>query len=123
MLLQEIYKGVCADYCTNGKFFRKGHRISVECRMPTRIGHLKIKYDHNTYPSIPILGKDISCACRCIGHNTWSNSGIARSRGLRPSYSLCKKKIVRIREKLQHHIKRRLIHGICTSEVQELLTG
>jgi hypothetical protein len=27
------------------------------------------------------LGKDISCACRCINHNTWSYSGAARRAG------------------------------------------
>jgi hypothetical protein len=30
MLLQEVYKGVCADYCTNGKIVKEGHQISVE---------------------------------------------------------------------------------------------
>ena len=27
---------------------------------------------------------------RCINHNTWNNSGVARSRGFGPPYSICK---------------------------------
>jgi hypothetical protein len=41
---------------------------------------------------------------------------------LRPTYILSKHKIVRIREKLQHHRKIRISHGICTTEVWALLT-
>jgi hypothetical protein len=41
---------------------------------------------------------------------------------LRPTYILSKHKIVRIREKLQHHRKIRIGHGICTTEVWALLT-
>jgi hypothetical protein len=37
----EVYKGVCADYCTNGKIVKKGHRISVEQGLSARIGHFK----------------------------------------------------------------------------------
>jgi hypothetical protein len=85
-----------------------------------RVGQLKIKYGHNTYPSITRLGKDISCACRCINHNIWSSSRASKSRGIRPSYSLWKQKIVRIKAELQHHGKRRLSHGICTLEVHAL---
>jgi len=36
---------------------------------------------------------------------------------LRPTYILSKHKIVRIREKLQHHRKISISHGICTTEV------
>jgi hypothetical protein len=58
-LLQEVYKGVCTDYCTHGKCFKQGHQISVECGLLIRIRHLKIKDGHNPYPSIPRMGKEI----------------------------------------------------------------
>jgi hypothetical protein len=60
------------------------------------IGYLKGEDGENTYISVPKLGKYISCACICINNNTWRNYGIARSRGLRSSYSLCKKEVIRI---------------------------
>jgi hypothetical protein len=91
--------------------------------MSTRVGYLKRKNGHITYPNIPIIGKYISCACICINYNTWSNSGIARNRGFGPSYSICKHKIVKIRDGLQYYIKRRASYGVCTSKVQKLLTG
>jgi hypothetical protein len=70
----------------------------------------------------PGLGKDISCACRCINHNTWRNYSASKSKGFRPSYILYKKKIFRIKEKLQHHRKGRLSYGICTSKVQTIFS-
>jgi hypothetical protein len=48
--------------------------------------------------------------------------GAAKSRGLRPSYSICKKKVVRIIAKLQYHGKRRPSHGIWTLEIRALFT-
>ena len=87
----------------------------MECRLSTKVGHIKIKNGHNTYPSISRLGKYIACACRCIIHSTWRNFDTMKSRGLGPSYSLCKKEGVRILVELQHHRKRRPSHGIFTS--------
>jgi hypothetical protein len=50
--------------------------------LSARIGHSEGKYGNNTYTSIPRLGKDISCACRCISHSTWRNYGASRSKDL-----------------------------------------
>jgi hypothetical protein len=86
-VLQEVHQGVCTEYYIDGKFVER-HYISVESGLSTVIGYLEGEDGERTCIIVSRLGKDISCECRCIGNITWRNSGIAKSRGLRSSYSL-----------------------------------
>jgi hypothetical protein len=87
------------------------------------IRNTKREDGNRTNTSIPRLGKYIPCACRFISHRTWSYPIIANNRRIRPSYSICWQKTVRIRAELQYHREKRIRYRICTSKVQTLLIG